>query len=174
MVPFYAQCLIENSEDGHLSIPQLRLAYSALVRSASVSATTFDSQESFELAWYCVELILDKIRQLATEANTGDVKGRLHRLRLVLISTVLSLPLPLMVRVLEEIRDIIVNVGEVSARTELADALFVEILENVGDREKEASMRWWYANRLRLAQPGSMFLDAADQSRTSGGVVPRL
>jgi hypothetical protein len=125
-------------------------------------------------------LILDKIQQLATEeANMGNVKERLHRLRLMLISTVPSLPLPLMIRVLDEIRDIIVNMGEVLVRTELADALFVEILENVGDREKEASMRWWYTNRLKLAQ--SMFLgegrvagasEEDDQSRTS--VTPRL
>jgi hypothetical protein len=125
-------------------------------------------------------LILDKIQQLATEeANMGNVKEHLHRLRLMLISTVPSLPLPLMIRVLDEIRDIIVNMGEVLVRTELADALFVEILENVGDREKEASMRWWYTNRLKLAQ--SMFLEEGrvagaaeqdDQSRTS--VTPRL
>ena len=57
-----------------------------------------------------------------------------------------------MIRVLDEIRNNIVAVGEQGERKELIDALFAEILENVGDREKEVSMRWWYTNRLILWQ----------------------
>ena len=80
----------------------------------------------------------------------GNANGQLHRLRLTLISTVPSLPLPLMIRAMDEIRKNIVEVLEQGERKELIDALFGEILENVGDREKEASMRWWYTNRLSL------------------------
>lgn len=167
--------IAQNSEDGHLSTPQIRLAYSALVRSASASATSFSTpaHESFELAWYSVELILDKIRQLTAEM--GIVKERLHRLCLTLISTVPSLPLPLMIRVLDEIRNIIVNVGEPREKKELTDELFAEILENVGDREKEASMRWWYTNRLSLAQTndfvisGGRKLDVRDDDAGQDG-----
>ena len=196
MVPFYAQCLIEvefpalefcapvsltipllqNSVQGRLSTPQLRLAYSTLVRSACVSAYEYDGlpDETYSLAWYCVQLILDKLRDLTSPA-AHDVKGkgkaarddvkvedrsveRIHRLRLVLISMVSSLPLLLMSRVLEEIRIIILtqpaDSDEESAagrrRKELVEALFAEFLEGVGDREKEAAIRWWYQHRPML------------------------
>ncbi|THH05099.1 hypothetical protein EW146_g9993, partial [Bondarzewia mesenterica] len=40
-------------------------------------------------------------------------------------------------------------------RQELVDALFKEILERVGDREKEFAMRWWEENRAILElRPG--------------------
>ncbi|KAG6889886.1 hypothetical protein C0995_013861 [Termitomyces sp. Mi166 len=161
MVPFYAQCLIQNSQDGRLSTAQLRLAYSALVRSASTSGSI---AEAHQLGWYCITLILDVIRDLSLEGTQGNdldtgSRQRLHRLHLTLISTVSSLPLPLMIRVLEEIRSIITKPrqsesgverlkdGVEERRKELVDTLFVEILEKVGEQEKEAAMRWWYAHR---------------------------
>ena len=124
------------------------------MRSASASAATFGSPpyQSFALPWYCVELILDKIRHLTLETEAGSAQERLHRLRLTLISTVPSLPLPLMIRVLDEIQNIVVNVRETRERKELVDAVFAEILEGVGDREKEASIKWWYTNRPSFAQ----------------------
>lgn len=158
----------QNSVQGRLSTPQLRLAYSALVRSACVSAYAFDGppDKTYSLAWYCVQLILDKLRDLTSPAH--DVKGkgkarddvedrsveRVHRLRLVLISMVSSLPLLLMSRVLEEIRIMLTAQpdSEESAgrRKELVEALFSEFLEGVGDREKEAAIRWWYRHRPML------------------------
>jgi hypothetical protein len=166
----------QNSEDGHLRSPQIKLAYSTLVRSASASATTCSSptHESFELAWYCVESIVDKIRQLTPEeAEMGNVKERLHRLHLALISTVPSLPLPLMIRVLDEIRNTIMNVGDPRERKELVDALFVEMLE-IGDREKEASMRWWYTNRPSLAQADDTRVGVAGQDQSSTRISSHL
>lgn len=142
------------------------------MRGASASAANFGTTPdgSFSLAWYCVEALLDMIRKLtATERGTGIGKNilneaQLHRLHLTLISTIASLPLPLMIRALEEIRYIIIartrsdggvpGVGddvETGKKKELVDALFTEILEGVGDREKESAMRWWYANRQKLA-----------------------
>ena len=174
--------LLQNSVQGRLSTPQLRLAYSALVRSACVSAYEFDGlpDETYSLAWYCVQLILDKLRDLTSPA-VHDVKGkgkaargrddvevedrsveRVHRLHLVLISMVSSLPLLLMSRVLEEICIILLTTAaaqpadfdEESAagrrRKELVEALFAEFLEGVGDREKEAAIRWWYQHRSML------------------------
>lgn len=35
-------------------------------------------------------------------------------------------------------------------RAELVEALFSEIMGQVGDREKEAAMRWWYDHREKL------------------------
>jgi len=39
-------------------------------------------------------------------------------------------------------------------RKELVEELFKEILEKVGDREKEAVMRWWYNVRAELLGNG--------------------
>jgi hypothetical protein len=105
-------------------------------------------------------------------ATSSATESHLHRLHLTLIATVQSLPLPLMLRVLDEIRDIIIekdasfaehherskvgtstnegNSAALGRKTELANALFREILEHVGDREKEAAMRWWYDNLAEL------------------------
>ncbi|KAF5374139.1 hypothetical protein D9615_008886 [Tricholomella constricta] len=160
MVPYYAQCLIENSQDGRLSTAQLRLAYAALVRSAC-SFNSTASTGSHQLGWYCISLILDMIRELSQPELEESARERVQRLHLTLISTVPSLPLPLMIRALEEIRSIITTrsqsdsgvggvgdgVEEERRRKELVDALFTEILERVGDREKEAAIRWWYAHR---------------------------
>ncbi|KAG6829465.1 hypothetical protein H0H92_004427 [Tricholoma furcatifolium] len=161
MVPFYAQCLIENSQDGRLSTAQLRLAYTALVKSASASDS---SSESHRLGWFCIALILDVIRAISSKVQQNglnDAADRLHRLHLTLISTVSSLPMHLMIRALEEIRIFITvrqqsdsgvggiedHVEEERERKELVEALFTEILTKVGDQEKEAAINWWYANR---------------------------
>ncbi|KAF8816916.1 hypothetical protein BYT27DRAFT_7219497 [Phlegmacium glaucopus] len=54
----------QSSVDGKLSIPQLRLAYSALVRSATVMSTGAPG-DTYTLAWYCVQLLIDTIRDLS-------------------------------------------------------------------------------------------------------------
>lgn len=130
----------------------------------------------------------------------GQTRERLHRLHLTLISTVPSLPLPLMIRALEKIRSIVMtrpksdggvwevgdDVGEERRRKELVDALFVEILEGVGDREKEAAMRWWYANRMDFGcDPDDATVtftgekemkkgEITKKDQLSSGVLPRL
>jgi hypothetical protein len=76
------------------------------------------------------------------------MENRRHRLHLSLISTVSSLPLALLPSALAEIRDVVKKhdgEGEDHRRKkkELTDALFREILEKVGDREKEFVIRWW-------------------------------
>lgn len=68
-----------------------------------------------------------------------------------------------MLRALDEVRLLIMaypttagggadatEAGAKSRRTELLDALFSELLEKTGDREKEAAMRWWYKYRPTL------------------------
>jgi len=168
IIPFYAQCLIENSGDGKLSTTQLQLAYSALVQSAANHNNT--TNDAAALAWYCIETLTDAIRELSDTktGNEGKVtldappatQSHLHRLYLTLIATVPSLPLPLMLPVLDKIRDFIILVrSEIGAssnerghgrKAELVDALFREILERVGDMEKETAMGWWYANLEKL------------------------
>ena len=179
--------LLQNSVDGKLSTPQLRLAYSALVRSATMTSTRAPG-DTYTLAWYCVQLLIDTIRDLSSpprytsqnpkgkgkaqekpeaDNNATKVDGRIHRLSLTLISTISSLPLTLILRGLDEIRLIITAYSrddggvddsndEASQserkgrKKELLEALFAEILEKIGDREKEAAMKWWYKHRPAL------------------------
>ena len=205
-----------------LSTSQLCLAYSTLVRSSTMTSTTatattgvLGSDTSYTLAWYCVQLLVDTIRDLsplsytsrnpksqgrpptpkekladdpadsdttkagATAATAADDDGRIHRLSLMLISTISSLPVTIMLRALDEVYHIITsafsspspsqdgggggggvvvdygNNEEGSQRSErrkrrkkeLLEALFSEILEKIGDCEKEAAMKWWYTYR---------------------------
>ncbi|KAJ7459669.1 hypothetical protein FB451DRAFT_1271116 [Mycena latifolia] len=149
MVPFYTQCLIENSVDGRLNTSQLRLAFASLVRSACAC----DGMDGmYALARYCIEALLNTIHELSLLRDGGQdpsiVNDRLHRLHLTLVSVVPTLPLKLLPQVLEEIRAILTTAPSHSGkRKELADAIFVEISERVGDREKEYVMHWWYDNR---------------------------
>ncbi|KAF8904131.1 hypothetical protein CPB84DRAFT_1814520 [Gymnopilus junonius] len=165
--------MFQNSKDGKLNTSQLRLAYSALVRSASVSAyaTSGPPDDMFTLAWYCVQLLLDTINELSSTGQGLKGKGkaleddeksteRLHRLQLMLIASVSSLPLTLMLRALDEIRQLIsaypeddngvTKLGDKGKKAELVETLFSELLEKTGDREKEAAMRWWYKYRPTL------------------------
>lgn len=90
------------------------------------------------------------------EKTSYGKDSHLHRLRLTLITTVPSLPSSLVLPILDKIRDLFLESpgGKASPddsisheqRAELVNTLFKEILEKVGEREKEAAMRWWYAN----------------------------
>ena len=211
--------------NGKLSTSQLCLAYSTLVRSATMTSTTattssgvLGNDTSYTLAWYCVQLLVDTIRDLsplsytsrnpksqgrpptpkekladdpadsdttkagaatatATAVDDDDDDDRIHRLSLMLISTISSLPVTIMLRALDEVYHIIIsaysspspsrdggsgggvvdngNNEEGSQRSErrkrrkkeLLEALFSEILEKIGDCEKEAAMKWWYTYR---------------------------
>ncbi|KAJ3502510.1 hypothetical protein NMY22_g18560 [Coprinellus aureogranulatus] len=173
MVPFYAKCLIENSAEGKLNTTQLRMAYAALVRSACAcggnSIQGSDEPQTYALGWYCVHLLLDTIHTIAdTQKKSDKGKGkareeppqedtspeRLHRLELTLVSTLSSLPLPLLAKALDEVLKLLTGedaevLGK-EKREEVVKALFEEILEGVGDREKEYAMVWWYKHREAL------------------------
>ncbi|KAJ8583880.1 hypothetical protein M405DRAFT_747952 [Rhizopogon salebrosus TDB-379] len=143
IVPFYATCLIDNSAEGRLSTLQLRLAFAALVRSAASIA-------DLSLAWFCIDWILAAI------SSTSDRDDeRKHRLHLTLISCVPAVPLALLPRLLDPIRSAIDTAHEDQKRKELIDALFAEIKERVGDREKEYMVRWWGEQRLKWAHTSS-------------------
>ncbi|KAI6106362.1 hypothetical protein EV401DRAFT_2124233 [Pisolithus croceorrhizus] len=130
MVPFYPRCLIENSAEGRLNTTQLRLAFAALVKSASVSG---------DHALACFAHLLLHF--------DGD---RVHRLRLALVPSVSSLPLALLLRVLSVVNGIIEGITNDDIKCEeLLEALFQEIINNVGDAEKEFAVRWWDERRVR-------------------------
>ncbi|KAG2065595.1 hypothetical protein BDR04DRAFT_1108247 [Suillus decipiens] len=138
IVPFYANCLIDNSVQGRLSTLQLRLAFAALVRSAASAA-------DLPLAWFCIDCILAAIASTAEHDNERN-----HRLHLTLISCVPSVPLALLPRLLDSIRSFM-DAAQDEKRQELVDALFAEIKERVGDREKEYMIRWWGELRIKWA-----------------------
>ncbi|KAF8208718.1 hypothetical protein K438DRAFT_1961289 [Mycena galopus ATCC 62051] len=177
LVPFYARCLIENSGDGMLSTPQLRLAFASLMRSASASAhgaNAADGGGGYALAWYCVDALLGAIHApLLADAD----RERRHRLHLTLISVLPSLPLNMLPRVLEEIKTILTARGEEldadsgGKVSELVDATFMEISERVGDREKELMMRWWYENRGLFEGTSTVERDDQDAGRSGTSSV---
>lgn len=151
------------------------MAFSALVKSASAGPTgkTDSADENYTLAWYCIESILDAIHSESPASDSSS--ERLHRLHLTLIAAIPSLPLKLLPRVLEEIRNIITmrcnpdselkssaGMSWRDKRKDLVDALLDEILGKVGDREKEYVMRWWYGHRREF-----LLVDGESEIETS-------
>lgn len=109
---------------------------------------------------------------------------RLHRLELTLVSTLSSLPLTLLAKALDEV--LTLWTGEEwrgaeeaegkkeegkEKRGEVVEALFAEILEGVGDREKEYAMVWWYRHRAAL---GGGDVGRRGEGEGEEGVVARL
>lgn len=84
----------------------------------------------------------------------GPPDDHLHRLHSTLVAAVPSVSVALLPQVLEECKAAIVSVTVPAAaaqRRYLIQTLFKALSENVGDAEKEYSMRWWYENRASLA-----------------------
>ena len=128
---------VQNSVDGKLTTSQLRLAFSALTGSASASTPAMGK--------FCLSSLLSTLSGLSAKEDAQ----RRHRLRLVLMSTLSALPLVVLpdalAAVADEIRD-----SKSEERSELVREVFKEIMENVGDREKEYCLRWWEEQREAL------------------------
>lgn len=126
-----------------MSTPQLRLAYASLVRSATVGGVAGgnrgeeDSDEA--LAWLCIDELLNAI---ASSRDQDGPRTERLRLRLTLISLVPNVSLVLLPRLLREV-EMLIEAEEGEGQGALVDALFEEILQRVGDKEKEYAMRWW-------------------------------
>ncbi|KAH8114641.1 hypothetical protein DFH11DRAFT_1508769 [Phellopilus nigrolimitatus] len=176
LVPGYIKLLLQNAEEGKLTTPQFRLAYAALVRSASTGRSprfpTISSSSSYAkrsdwrwgtnedlsrepsgnqaLAWLCVEELTNAIAARCTskqEANPArDDRNTAERMRLslALISLVSNVGLALLPRLLQEVQRVIDGQAGVRRRRVLIESVFEEIMERVGDGEKEYVMRWWY------------------------------
>ncbi|KAL1758438.1 hypothetical protein FB107DRAFT_207204 [Schizophyllum commune] len=149
LVPYYAQCLIENSSPSRLSLAQLRHAYAMVVRCAGAHDDA--------LALYCVQALLDALRGRA-EGDDGTVElgaSQKQRLRLTLASTISSVPTSLLPQVLDELKNLATHSSDgptattftIEERVALRDAIFEEITEKIGNAGKEYAVRWWYANR---------------------------
>ncbi|KAL5520027.1 hypothetical protein ACEPAG_1687 [Sanghuangporus baumii] len=165
LVPGYSQILLENARDGGLTTPQLRLAYAALVRSASTGRNPhhtpstmhrkplssfslrgwngLEVDEEFSgdpgLTWLCVEQLLQ-----AHSAAINETPQTRTALSLTLISLIPNVSLVLLPRVLGEIERVVDGELEPGRRRVLIENVFEEILERVGDAEREVAMRWWF------------------------------
>lgn len=149
------------------------MAYAALVRSAGAfGAEATESQAGDNLsssptpgdafAWYCIEALLDVIRASSSSSSIAststsnppphNVDDHLHRLHLTLVATISSVSLTLLPRLLDEVCTVIQSypTSQGAERDELIQALFKEFERNVGDREKEFVMEWWYEHRDEL------------------------
>ncbi|KAI0056552.1 hypothetical protein BV25DRAFT_1920897 [Artomyces pyxidatus] len=144
LVPFYARCLLENSGEGKLSSAQLSLAHAALVRASEPV-----------LASYCVDLLVEEIDRVLSASLSAPSSSRhvvlpseeagahAQRLRLALMATLPSLPLTLLPRALAAMARVIDDTQSERDRGKLMGALYREIVERVGDREREYVVRWW-------------------------------
>jgi hypothetical protein len=65
----------------------------------------------------------------------------------MLISSLPVMSLRLLPRGLEEIRKCIADENDKERREELAGEVLKEIIERVGDKEKEIVMEWWQNDR---------------------------
>jgi hypothetical protein len=102
--------------------------------------------------------ILARCGELAQEVDRRD------RLHLALISSLPSLPLALFGQGLSMAKDVIDGTTDDVHRRELEEALFHEIMENVGDAEKEYGVRWWNERRVEWSE-GVGVVDLATAAR---------
>ena len=110
------------------------------------------------------QLCLSSLISLLTSLSASGDAQRRHRLRLVLVSTLSALPLVVLPdglnAVSEAIRD---SKGE--ERGELVGEVFKEMMENMGDLEKECCLRWWEEQREALE--GSVMMQNNDKGKTT-------
>ncbi|KAL1711049.1 hypothetical protein EV121DRAFT_191675 [Schizophyllum commune] len=181
LVPYYAQCLIENSSPSHLSLAQLRHAYAMVVRCAG--------SHDDALALYCVQALLDALTGHA-EGNDGTIRpdaAHKQRLRLTLASTISSVPTSLLPQVLDELKklathssdDLTATTFTIEERVALRDAIFEEITEKVGNAGKEYAVRWWYANRgvfppVGLEKGKDSDVDGKEKGKEEGKLLAQL
>ena len=154
--------IAQNSSDGRLNVGQLCLAFATLVKSASLTRDP-------ALPWLCISSILATCKELMQ----GD--DRRHRLQLALISSLSSLPLALLPQALSAVQDIIDGAPNDANRKELVEALFKEIMENIGDAEKEYVVRWWNERRIGWSAALDPVVRNSEHSGTRvSETVPRL
>jgi hypothetical protein len=132
---------MQNSADGKLTTAQLRLAFSALTSSASGNAPA--------MGQFCLSSLLSAL----ADHPAADSAPRRHRLRLVLVSTLSALPLMVLPDALNAVSDAMRD-SKGDEQRELGRDVFKEIMENVGDREKEYCLRWWEEQRDALEGDG--------------------
>lgn len=92
------------------------------------------------------QLCLSSLVSLLTGLSAAGDAQRRHRLRLVLVSTLSALPLVVLPDGLNAVSDAIRDSKD-EERSELVREVFKEIMENMGDLEREYCLRWWEEQR---------------------------
>ncbi|KAG8808642.1 hypothetical protein FRC17_003856, partial [Serendipita sp. 399] len=128
----------------------LRLAFASLVAGASASS----SSDNGSIAWYCVESLLAKIHQLRTLQPRPE--AQCNRLELTMVSLLPSLSSQggLLSKLLGSIENLIGEEERPIQRQLLLEAVREEILQRVGDVQRETVLRWWYDMLQRQAVDG--------------------
>jgi len=134
---------LENSQEGRLSTQQLCLAYASLVGSASAAGND-------ALAWFCIDALLDAMRNKSTPTTTSS--PQIHRLRLALVSLIPAVNVTLLPRVLDRIEQS-VNDAKAEEKKEAWDTVN-DMMDKVGDRAKEITMKWWLTTSERMRVNG--------------------
>ena len=142
---------------------QLCLAFAILVKSASLT-------QDPALAWLCISAILATCKELSQDLD------RRHRLHLALISSLPSLLLALLPQALSAVKDVIDGAPNDASRKELVEVLFREIMENIGDAEKEYAIHWWNERCIEwsVARLAPASHDGKHLETKMSATVPRL
>jgi hypothetical protein len=147
----------QNSDEGRLSTDQLRLAFQALVRSAG--------SRDDELGWFCVEQLVVAIKQLAINHPGTCIEfpiipslwpwwwilgksEQILRLQLALVSSISAVPTSKLLLALGAVYDQMLS--NETSRGALAEAAYHEIVERLGDREKDIALKWWLSTKTVL------------------------
>jgi len=131
---------VQNSQEGRLSTQQLCLAYASLVGGATAAGND-------ALAWLCIDALLDAMRNANTPRTAPS--SQVHRLRLALVSLIPAVSVTILPRLLDRIEQS-VNEAKAEEKKEAWNTVN-EMMDKVGDRSKEISMKWWLdiSERLR-------------------------
>ena len=139
--------------EGRLTTAQFRLAYSTLVRSAgsrtpSTHHARIDATKNRakNAAPDSVPTALAKlcISSLITESKSPSLSSsEQHRIHLTLNSLISDVTLELLPYLLGEVGRVIDNEADPARRQTLIDVAYEEIMEKVGDKEKDEVLRWW-------------------------------
>jgi hypothetical protein len=182
-VPYYCECLLENSSPNRLHTNQLRLAYTSLVQ-----FTIATSQSNEKLSLY----VLYQLKALIT--NLDPSSERRHALVLTFISCLGVLPLRMLPSALKDVEEMILmapvrwqptqskdesttealvsaeSQGTQPNREQLVRELFDVLFDQVGYVEKEYVKEWWYEHRDGLlgAQNTASIGEASTEAKSVG------
>lgn len=132
------------------------MAFRSTVACAACAAPT--SSEDGALAWYAISTLL-----AASQEAEPEQKLKLHHM---LMSTISVLPLGgLLERVLDEISRVLKSQGEHS-RKELVQTLYPDIVERVGNAERETVLKWWFS-QVGLVGGSLPASDSASEASTA-------
>jgi hypothetical protein len=119
------------------------------------------------------QLCLSSLVSLLTRLSEAGDAQRRHRLRLVLVSTLSALPAVVLPDGLNAVSDAIRDSKD-EERWELVREVFKEIMENMGDQEKEYCLRWWEEQRDALEGSIEVGNDKEKRIREASSVPSRL